>query len=260
MGLLAAIAREKREEARALRAGDGMELLAVRAGDMPPCRDLAGALESAPGIPVIAEIKRRSPSAGELRAGAVTSKTAAVYESGGASAVSVLTDLPRFGGELDDIGRARGACSLPVLRKDFILDRSQVYQSRVAGADAVLLISTLLDREELEELHRLALKLGMAPLVEVHDCFELEAALDIGASLVGINNRDLRTLEVDLGVARRLAPRVPPGVTVVSESGIRSRDDLLALLDAGVDAFLVGSALMADGDPLRLLRSLTAVG
>jgi indole-3-glycerol phosphate synthase len=260
MGLLAAIARDKREEARTLRAGDGLERLALRACRMPPCRGLAEALGSAQGIPVIAEIKRRSPSAGELRAGAVSSETAAMYESGGAAAVSVLTDLPRFGGRPEDLDLARGACSLPVLRKDFILDRAQVYQSRVAGADAVLLIAALLGREELSGLHRLARELGMAALVEVHDARELEAALDVGACLVGINNRDLGTMEVDLGVARRLAPRVPPGVTVVSESGIRCRNDMLGLLDAGVDAFLVGGALMAAADPLRLLRSLTAAG
>jgi indole-3-glycerol phosphate synthase len=209
-----------------------------------------------PGIAVIAEFKRRSPSAGELSAGADLPAVVRAYEHGGASAVSVLTEGPHFAGSLADLQAAGVACGLPLLRKDFILDVYQLHEARAAGADAVLLIVAALTQPVLAELHAAAGELGLDALVEVHDREELERALAIGAELVGVNNRDLRDFSVDLRRTFELLGDVPAGVAVVSESGISTSEQLRELRDAGTQAVLVGETLMRAADPEAALRRL----
>jgi indole-3-glycerol phosphate synthase len=209
-----------------------------------------------PGMRVIAEFKRRSPSAGTLRERADAESVVRAYERGGASALSVLTEGPHFGGSLEDLRVAREASELPILRKDFILDPYQLDEARAAGADAVLLIVAALEDRELAALHERARELALEALVEVHDARELETALDIGAELVGINNRDLRDFSVDVERTSRLVREVPDGVAVVSESGIATAEQLRALAAQGVDAVLVGEALMRAAEPEAALREL----
>jgi indole-3-glycerol phosphate synthase len=209
-----------------------------------------------PGIAVIAEFKRRSPSAGVLSEAPDLRELVGAYERGGASALSVLTEGPNFGGSLGDLTVARAACELPILRKDFILDDYQLYEARAARADAVLLIVAALEQQELIALHENARKLGLDVLVEVHDREELERALRIGAELIGINNRDLRDFSVDVERTADLMSEIPAGVTVVSESGIVEPEQLSRLQDAGVDAVLVGETLMRSVDPEAALRTL----
>jgi indole-3-glycerol phosphate synthase len=207
---------------------------------------------------VIAEVKRRSPSKGELAPGLVPGLIAKAYAAGGAAALSVLTDGPSFGGSLDDLRAARAASALPILRKDFIVDAYQVYEALAAGADAILLIVAALEDGQLRELHGLARGLSLAALVEVHDERELDRALALGAELVGINNRDLATLEVDIRRTFELQPRIPEGTTVVAESGLSERRQLEELHAAGVDAVLIGEALMRAADIEAAVRALTA--
>jgi indole-3-glycerol phosphate synthase len=209
-----------------------------------------------PGIGVIAEFKRRSPSAGNLREGAELAALVVAYERGGASALSVLTEGPNFDGSLADIGAARDACALPILRKDFVVDPYQLYEAVVAGADAVLLIVAALGQEELGSLHDRALGLGLDVLVEVHDRDELVRAEQIGAQLIGVNNRDLRDFSVDVGRTERLLAEMPAGATVVSESGISKPEQLEQLERAGVAAVLVGESLMRAPEPGQALAAL----
>jgi indole-3-glycerol phosphate synthase len=209
-----------------------------------------------PGIAVIAEFKRRSPSAGTLREGAQLPEIVTAYELGGASALSVLTEQPNFGGSLEDLQFARGLCALPLLRKDFIVDEYQLLEARAAGADAVLLIVAALDSGELRSLHAASRALGLEVLMEVHDRDELERALGLSAELIGINNRDLRDFSVDVGRTTLLMGAVPAGVTVVSESGISSAYHLRCLEQEGVQAVLVGESLMRSPDPRRALEEL----
>jgi indole-3-glycerol phosphate synthase len=223
--------------------------------EAPDTRGFRAAL-SGPEMAVIAEFKRRSPSAGELREGAEIEEIVRAYERGGASALSVLTDEPYFGGSLEDLRRARAACGLPVLRKDFIIDPYQLREARAAGADAVLLIVAALDQEVLRSLHEAALELGLDVLVEVHDREELDRALELGAELIGINNRDLRDFSVDVGRTARLMDGMPAGIAVVSESGIARAEQLRDLAERGVEAVLVGESLMRAGDPEAALRAL----
>jgi indole-3-glycerol phosphate synthase len=211
-----------------------------------------------PGIAVIAEFKRRSPSAGTLREGADLATLVTAYERGGASALSVLTEQPNFGGELADLTTARGLVRLPVLRKDFIVDEYQLLEACAAGADALLLIVAALEDGELATLHSAARDLALDVLVEVHDQEEVARALDVGAELVGVNNRDLRDFSVDVGRTSRLREAIPSGVTVVSESGIASAEQLRVLEAEGVDAVLVGERLMRAESPEQALRELTA--
>lgn len=213
-----------------------------------------------PGIGVIAEFKRRSPSAGQLREDADVQEIAGAYERGGASALSVLTEGPNFEGSLDDLRAARAACGLPILRKDFIVDPYQLYEARVAGADAVLLIVAALQERELAELHELANTLGLDVLVEVHDRDELARAVGIGVPLVGVNNRDLRDFTVDVRRTSRLLMEMPAGVTVVSESGITAPEQLEELEREGVAAVLVGESLMRASDPQQALVGLLCPG
>jgi indole-3-glycerol phosphate synthase len=208
------------------------------------------------GISLIAEMKRASPSRGPIRPGASVAEIVAAYQAAGARAVSVLTEPAHFGGSLDDLAEAREACDLPLLRKDFLIDPYQVLEARAAGADAVLLIVAALGRERLTQLMGTASELGMDTLVEVHDEDEVELAVETGAELIGINNRDLHSLEVDLGTTFRLMADVPAGTVVVAESGITERGHVSDLEDAGVDAILVGEALMRADDPSHVVREL----
>jgi indole-3-glycerol phosphate synthase len=218
-------------------------------------RDFRAAL-AAPGISVIAEHKRSSPSAGLIRADLELPDVVGAYERAGARALSVLTEESRFGGALEDLAVARAASSLPILRKDFIVEEYQVYEAVAGGADAILLIVAALDTGTLIHLHSLATQFGLATLVEVHDAIELDAAHEIGAEIVGINNRDLTTLEVDVERTYELLPDVRDGALVVAESGFREHSELVRLEDAGVDAVLVGEALMRAPDIEAATRSL----
>jgi indole-3-glycerol phosphate synthase len=213
---------------------------------------------AAPGLSVIAEHKRRSPSAGAIRPGSSVAEVVAAYERSGAAAVSVLTEERHFGGSLDDLREAARACTLPLLRKDFIVDPYQLHEAAAAGASAVLLIVAALEQPQLCSLHAAAQELSLEVLVEVHDGEELSRAGDAGATIIGVNNRDLRDFSVDLGRTFALLALMPPGVTVVSESGIATGEDLRALLDAGVDAALLGEHLMRAADPARALELLRA--
>jgi indole-3-glycerol phosphate synthase len=235
-----------------------------------PLRDLERRLESRgddrpfsealtrPGVSVIAEHKRRSPSAGEIRPGSGVVDIVTAYERGGASALSVLTEPEFFGGSLEDLTEARAACRLPILRKDFIVDPYQVYETAVSGADALLLIVSVLDQDDLKALHAEALSLDLDVLVEVHSADELECALEVvDADVIGINNRDLTDFSVDVDRTFELLADVPAGKTVVSESGIYTRDQLDELERVGVDAVLVGESLMRSDDPERAVQALT---
>jgi indole-3-glycerol phosphate synthase len=214
---------------------------------------------AAPGISLIAEYKRRSPSAGDLPRGAdPVEDIVRAYERGGAAALSILTDGEHFGGSLADLRAARAASDLPILRKDFILDRYQLYEAAVAQADAVLLIVAALGRDELAQLHDEADSLDLDCLVEVHDAEELEAALAVDTEVIGINNRDLNDFSVDLDRTFELLADVPAGKTVVSESGIRSRDQVSELERVGVDAVLIGETLMRAEDPEEACRELAS--
>jgi indole-3-glycerol phosphate synthase len=244
--ILDRIVEVKRSEVRAL-SGRASEL-SSRARDAAPARGFAAALRRPGEVRLLAEVKRRSPSAGEIRPGADPADVAMSYERGGAAALSVLTDRQFFGGELGFLARVRAAVALPLLRKDFVIDPLQVHEARAAGADAILLIARILSDTQLSELHGLARELGMDALVEVHTAGEMERALDAGCTLAGVNNRDLATFVTDLGLSIRLAPNVPDGVTLVAESGIRTAADVDRLGAAGFDAILVGESLMRQPD------------
>ena len=222
----------------------------------PPVRPFAAALARPGRVNVIAEHKRRSPSRGAIREDLAPADVARRYETGGAAALSVLTDGPFFGGRMEHLVEARAACSVPVLRKDFVLDPWQVWEARAAGADAVLLIVAALGDAELRDLLAVAGEAGMGALVEVHDRGELGRALAAGSRIVGVNNRDLRTLTVSLDTSLALAPAIPDDVLAVAESGIRTGADVRRLREAGFDAFLVGEHLMAAPDPGEALFRL----
>ena len=210
-----------------------------------------------PGISLIAEHKRRSPSAGTIREGATVDEIALAYERGGAAALSILTEPFHFSGSLDDLRAARAVTELPVLRKDFIVDPYQLYESAAAGADAILLIVAALEPEALYELLREAGALDLDALVEVHDERELEVALDVEADVLGINNRDLGDFSVDIERTYELLSDVPAGKTVVSESGYSTRDELDELERVGVDAVLIGETLMRSADVEEAVRRLS---
>jgi indole-3-glycerol phosphate synthase len=251
MTILADILEAKRLEVAALDRG-AIEGAIDGAGEP---RGFAGALLRSPSPAVIAEFKRASPSKGEIRPRADAGAVASQYEAGGAAAISVLTDAGFFSGSLDDLSAARDATALPVLRKDFIIDPVQVAEARAAGADAVLLIVAALENSTLRRLHVAATELGMDALVEVHDEHEARRALDVGATLVGINNRDLRTFDTDPEITTRLAPLLE-GCTVVAESGIDDPAVIADLSAAGAHAFLIGEALMTAPDPQSELERL----
>jgi indole-3-glycerol phosphate synthase len=243
-----------RERARA----DGRDVapLVAEARAQPPCRGFTAALRAAEGMAVIAEVKRRSPSKGDLAADLDPAELARAYERGGATCLSVLTDAEFFGGSPDDLRVAREATGLPVLRKDFTVAPGDVCDARIMGADAVLLIAAALDDDELGELHTLALDVGLDVLVEVHDEQELERAVAIEASLVGVNQRDLLTFEVDTERAARVGAAIPAAAVRVAESGIRAPADLPPLAAVGFDAVLVGETLVNSGDPAAAVAAL----
>ncbi len=253
------VAHKRQEIQRRKEAAGRGEAQAALPAPLNAHRDFSAALR-APGVSLIAEIKRASPSRGSLRPGLDARALAEAYAVNGASAMSVLTDARFFRGSLDDLSAARRATPVPVLRKDFILDPFQVYESRAVGADAILLIVAALDDDELQTLQALARDLGMAALVEVHDDSELKRALAAGASPIGINNRNLHTLEVCLDTTLALRPRIPEGVIVVAESGIHTASDVARLVDAGVDAMLVGTALVTAADPGAYAQALVRAG
>jgi indole-3-glycerol phosphate synthase len=254
MSVLARILDEARTEVLRRKRAVPLDELQARSLNMPT-RGFREAL-ARPGIGVIAEFKRRSPSAGCLREDADVASIVAAYERGGASALSVLTEEANFGGSLEDLRAAGAACGLPILRKDFIVDLYQLYEARAAGADAVLLIVAALDRDALASLHETATGLGLDVLVEVHDGDELATAASIGARLIGVNNRDLRDFSVDVARTSRLLSEMPAGATVVSESGIASAEQLRDLEREGVAAVLVGETLMRAPDPQGALAAL----
>lgn len=213
-----------------------------------------------PGVSVIAEVKRESPSKGALAAIPDPALLASEYEAGGASAISVLTEGRRFGGSLKDLDEVRGAVDIPILRKDFIVTPYQVWEARAHGADMVLLIVAALDQPALVSLIERVESLGMTPLVEVHDEEEVDRALAAGAKMVGVNARNLKTLEVDRETFERLAPRLPASVVAIAESGVRGPHDLIHLAAAGADAVLVGEVLVTGGDPRHAVHELVTAG
>ncbi len=229
--------------------------LEARLSQAPEARPFAEAL-AGEGTSIIAEHKRRSPSAGTIREGATVEEIVAAYEAGGAAALSILTEEKHFGGSLADLIAARSASSLPILRKDFTVDRYQLYEARAGGADAVLLIVGAVPREELADLHSEARYLDLDVIVEVHSEEDLEEALEMEADVIGINNRDLTDFRVSLETTFELLPDIPAGKTVVSESGISTREHLEELERVGVDAVLIGEALMRQRDPVAALRAL----
>ena len=248
------IAVKQREVAEAKEARPLGDLVASAEG-LPPTRDFKKGLAENP-CAIIAEIKRRSPSKGQIRADVDPIDIASLYERNGAAAVSVLTDQEFFGGNPADLANARSQISLPVLRKDFIIDPYQIYETRLMGADAVLLIADILDADTLAGFIARAAYLGIDCLVEVHTREALERAISAGAAIIGINNRNLDTFEVDLATSLELIPLVPKGTVVVSESAIRNRGDIEMLMQAGIHAFLVGETLMRSDDMGRTLREL----
>lgn len=251
---LDAILRRHRDAA----AGDDRSLdhLIEQTASLPPTRGFRAALAGRAQLGVIAEIKRRSPSKGDLNIGLDPATWARTYESGGASCLSVLTDVESFGGSVADLQAARAACSLPVIRKDFTVDERDVVDARLMGADAVLLIAAALDPAELAGFHALARQIGLDVLVEIHDERELEHALAADADLVGVNQRDLVTFRVDHERALRMAGVIPDHAVKVAESGVRGGDDARRLHEAGYHAVLVGETLVTSGDPTAALTDL----
>jgi indole-3-glycerol phosphate synthase len=246
------------ERHRELAAGDtrSVDDLVAQAASAPATRGFRHALAGAAGLAVIAEIKRRSPSKGDLNASLDPRALARTYERGGASCLSVLTDDEFFGGSPADLRAARQGCSLPVLRKDFTVSPLDLADARLMGADCVLLIAAVLDAAELADLHGVATELGLDVLVEIHDEPELEGALAAGATLIGVNQRDLTTFEVDHERAVRMAGVIPDDVVKVAESGVRGGDDARALRDAGYHAILVGETLVTSDDPAAAIAEL----
>ena len=253
--ILQKIVENKREEVarqkEILPLGELRQMLA----DRPPTRDFEGAIRDR-GCAVIAEVKRSSPSKGRIREDFDPVGIAGIYADNGASAISILTERKFFEGSAAYVPQISSVVGLPLLRKDFIIDPYQINETRVLGADALLLIARLLEAGELRDFIGLASELGLAALVEVHDEADAEKAISSGARLVGINNRDLATFRTDLEVSIQLARRIPKGITVVSESGIDSRGEIEKLMEAGIHAFLVGESLMREKDVGKKLREL----
>lgn len=228
-------------------------------GEGPAPRAFAAALAN-PGLQVIAEIKRRSPSAGDLAIGLDPVEQASLYEQGGAAAISVLTEPDYFGGSLDDLRRVRAAVGLPILRKDFIVDRRQIAESRAVGADALLLIVAALEPATLRAMIRECDEVGIEALVEAHDEKEAQIADAAGAKVIGVNNRDLKTFVTDLAVAERVAPSLPEDCVMVAESGVSTAAGASRMAVAGYDAILVGEALVTSPDPIDQLQRLRQAG
>jgi indole-3-glycerol phosphate synthase len=254
--ILDQIVARKKLEVAACRDRVPTAALEGRLSVAPAVRDFFAALAAPGPIKLIAEFKRKSPSAGEIRPGAAIEEVVRGYAAAGASCLSILTDGPGFGGSLVDLETARIAVPLPVLRKEFVVDRYQVIEARAHGADAVLLIAECLDDCHLRSLYREILDLGMTPLVELHDPENLPRVLDLGATLVGINNRDLQSMTTDLDTVLRLREQVPDEVLLVAESGIKTRADVQRLEAAGIAAMLVGESLLKQPDPGKAAAAL----
>jgi indole-3-glycerol phosphate synthase len=245
----------KRDEVARLKKTTPLAQLQKAVGDLPPARDFRGAI-SRRSCAIIAEVKRSSPSKGRIRAAFDPVQIARIYQEHGAQTVSVLTDAQFFEGTGAYLAAIKKAITLPLLRKDFIIDAYQIYESRVLGADALLLIAAILKQGQMQEYIGLAEQLGLAPLVEVHTKDELAKALAAGAQIIGINNRDLQTFTTDLKRTLELMPMIPKGKIVVAESGISSRKDIELLMGAGVHCFLIGEALMRAKDIGKKLKEL----
>lgn len=250
------IVANKREEIALVKKRRDLQALRDAIATAPQVRNFADALKRRDRIRLLAEVKKASPSKGVIRPQFQPVEIARAYEVGGASAISVLTDEPFFQGQLEYLTRIRNAVSIPVLRKDFILDEYQVFEARVAGADAVLLIAECLPGDELMHLYECITLLGMTALIEFYDPIHLERVLATGTTLVGVNNRDLRTFAVDLNHVIRLRPQIPSSVTLVAESGIFTAGEVRQLEDSGIDAILVGESLMRQEDVERAVRLL----
>ncbi len=259
MTILDTIVAAKREEVVRLKGAEPLAELREKLKDIPQPRDFKKAITALP-CSIIAEIKGRSPSKGVLKEGLDPAATARLYEQGGAAAISVLTDEEFFAGSRRYLSDVRQRVSLPLLRKDFIIDPYQIYETLLIGGDALLLIAAILETSRLQEYIALAQSLGLHPLVEVHSAEELEKALAAGARIIGINNRNLKTFEVDLKTTLELAPAIPKDRILVSESGIHARTDIDVLMRIGVHAFLIGEALMTAPDIPAKLRELLGAG
>jgi indole-3-glycerol phosphate synthase len=258
MGVLDEIVSHKRSELAALKAGRPMGALVAACRGLAPARDFEAALRPPAGerVRLIAEVKRGSPSQGLFRADLDPVAQATIYARAGAAAVSVLTDARYFHGSLDDLVHVRAAVAVPVLRKEFIVDEYQLWEARAAGADAVLLIVAALDDATLRDLLHAAKGAGLTTLVEVHTASELDRALRLGAPVIGVNNRDLRTLATSLEPSLTLLPQIPPGPLAVSESGLATAGDVARVVAAGAHAVLVGETLLRAADVAAKVREL----
>lgn len=256
---LARIVEHKQEEVRRAKRKSSLADLEQRAKLQSSVRDFRQALLAGGNVTVIAELKKASPSAGVLRVDFDPQQLAQNYAANGATALSVLTDENFFQGHLDYLNQACGVCSLPALRKDFIIDSYQIAEARAFGADAVLLIVAILDARQLAELMAFTKELGLHALIEVHDEREIEIALAAGGEIIGINNRDLQTFSVSLATSEKLAARVPASCVRVAESGISSRSEVERLAECGIDAILIGSHLMRQPDPGKALSHFVGV-
>lgn len=252
------VVENKKNEVEKLKA-IGMTMLGMLADAAPKPLDFLERLRCDGSIPIVAEIKRAAPSWNSYRKKLDIETVAKAYQYNGAAAISVLTDSPFFGGSIDDLTAVRCQVTIPVLRKDFIVSVEQLYEARAAHADAVLLILAILDDDEISRLYKTALDLRMTPLLEVHDAYEAQRALKLNPRLIGINNRNLKTLQVNLDVSERLRKIIPEDITVVAESGVASVDDIQRLLSAGINAFLIGTALVKSADPGKTLSSFVNV-
>lgn len=248
-----------REDLAARKEQVPLEDLKRRVETAPDPRDALAVLRQG-GVGVIAEVKRSSPSKGSLATIDDPTQLAQAYERGGARCISVLTEQRRFGGSLDDLVAVRAAVDVPVLRKDFIVTSYQLWEARAYGADMALLIVAALEQPALVSLVERAESIGLLPLVEVHDADEVDRAVDAGAKVIGVNARNLKTLDVDPAVFSRVAPLIPEGVVRVAESGVRNAQDLLGYAAAGADAVLVGEALVTQADPAAAVQELVSAG
>jgi len=259
--MLSKILKTKKEEVEYLKTKTPISELKSKIRDMEETRGFLKALKKDEGqkgrtTKIIAEIKKASPSKGVIREDFNPLKIAEIYQESGASAISVLTDKEFFQGDINYISDIKKVVTLPLLRKDFIINKYQVFESRVYGADAFLLIAAILGKNQLEDYMHLGIEMGMTPLIEVHTKMELDDVLSVRANLIGINNRDLDTFKVDIKTTEKLIEYIPEGITVLSESGIEKRDDILHLEEIGVDAFLIGESLMKEKDIGRKLKEL----
>jgi len=259
VSVLADIIAGVREDVAAREQHMPLDEVKKRASAVPPARDVAAIL-STPGVSVIAEVKRASPSKGTLADIPDPAELALAYEAGGAHCISVLTEQRRFGGSLADLDAVRAAVDIPVLRKDFIVTSYQLWEAKAHGADMVLLIVAALEQPALESLIERTLSLGLTPLVEVHEPDEIARAVDAGAILIGVNARNLKTLEVDRDTFARVAEIIPSRCIKIAESGVRGPHDVIAYADAGADAVLVGESLVTGRDPMSAVRDLVAAG